>query len=86
MVDALDAGAGATGKSIPQVALYWLLRRPSVPSVIIGARDEAQLVENIGSVGWALTAQQVAALDQASELPPAYPDESDFQSLPGAES
>jgi aryl-alcohol dehydrogenase-like predicted oxidoreductase len=73
IVDALDAVAGETGKSVPQVALNWLLRRPTVSSVIIGARDEAQLLENIGAVGWALTAQQVAALDQASELIPAYP-------------
>lgn len=73
VVDALDAVARETGRSIPQVALNWLLRRPTVSSVIIGARDEAQLLENIGAVGWALTAPQVAALDQASELPPAYP-------------
>ena len=61
------------GKTIPQVALNWLLRRPTVANVIIGARNEAQLVENIGAVGWALTPAQVAVLDEASATTPAYP-------------
>ncbi len=73
IVDALDVVAEQTGKTIPQVALNWLLRRPTVSSVIIGARDEAQLVENIGAIGWALSAEQVAALDAASEVQPVYP-------------
>ena len=73
IVDALDVIAEDTGKTIPQVALNWLLRRPTVSSVIIGARDEAQLVENIGAVGWELNAAQIAALDAASDVAPAYP-------------
>jgi aryl-alcohol dehydrogenase-like predicted oxidoreductase len=73
IVDALDEVAEETGRTIPQVALNWLLRRPTVSSVIIGARNEAQLVENIGAVGWALTPGQVAALDAASDVTPAYP-------------
>lgn len=73
IVDALDEVARATGKGITQVALNWLLRRPTVASVIVGARDEAQLVENIGAVGWQLTPEQVALLDAASEVVPAYP-------------
>ncbi|WP_213957255.1 MULTISPECIES: aldo/keto reductase [unclassified Variovorax] len=73
IVDALDAVAAETGKTIPQVALNWLLQRPTVASVIIGARDEAQLVQNIGAVGWKLTTEQVAALDAASDVPAAYP-------------
>jgi aryl-alcohol dehydrogenase-like predicted oxidoreductase len=73
IVDALDEVAAETGKSIPQVALNWLLQRPTVANVIIGARDEAQLVENIGAVGWQLTADQLARLDAASEVAPAYP-------------
>ena len=73
VVDALDAVAQEAGKTIPQVALNWLLRRPTVANVIIGARNEAQLVENIGAVGWKLTPEQVAALDAASEVPAAYP-------------
>ena len=73
IVDALDAVAEETGKTIPQIALNWLLRRKTVASVIIGARDERQLVENIGAVGWTLTPEQVAALDKASDVTPAYP-------------
>ena len=73
IVDALAAIAAETGKGVPQVALNWLLQRPTVASVIIGARDEAQLVENIGAAGWALSADQVARLDQASHVQPAYP-------------
>ena len=55
IVDALDAVAAETGKTIPQVALNWLLRRPTVATVIVGARNEEQLVQNIGAVGWQLT-------------------------------
>src|ERR1700761_3585150 len=73
IVDALDVVAGQSGKSIPQIALNWLLRRPTVSSVIIGARNEEQLVQNIGAVGWKLTPEQVATLDAASDVPPAYP-------------
>jgi aryl-alcohol dehydrogenase-like predicted oxidoreductase len=73
IIDALDVLAAETGKTIPQMALNWLLRRPTVSSVIIGARNEAQLVENIGAVGWNLTPAQVAALDAASDVSPAYP-------------
>jgi len=73
IVDALDEVAAETGKAITQVALNWLLRRPTITSVIIGARDEAQLLQNIGAVGWSLTPEQVAKLDAASEVTPAYP-------------
>jgi aryl-alcohol dehydrogenase-like predicted oxidoreductase len=73
VVDALDAVAAETGKSVPQVALNWLLRRPTVSSVIIGARDEKQLRDNLGAVGWGLTTEQVAALDAASDVPKPYP-------------
>jgi aryl-alcohol dehydrogenase-like predicted oxidoreductase len=73
IVDALEGIADETGKTIPQVALNWLLRRPTVASVIIGARDEHQLVENIGAVGWKLAPEQIAKLDAASDVTPAYP-------------
>ncbi|WP_158744186.1 aldo/keto reductase [Acidisphaera sp. L21] len=73
IVDALDVVAKEVGKTIPQVALNWLLRRPTVSSVIIGARNEEQLIQNIGAVGWALTPGQVATLDEASDVSPAYP-------------
>jgi aryl-alcohol dehydrogenase-like predicted oxidoreductase len=73
VVDALDAVAVETGKTVPQVALNWLLQRPTVASVIIGARNEAQLRQNLGAVGWNLTPEQVARLDAASAVTPAYP-------------
>jgi aryl-alcohol dehydrogenase-like predicted oxidoreductase len=73
VVDALDAVAAETGKTVPQVALNWLLRRPTVSSVIIGARDEAQLRDNLGAVGWALTPELVARLDAASAVTLPYP-------------
>lgn len=73
VVDALDAIAQETGRSVPQVAINWLLQRPTVASVIIGARNESQLRDNLGAVGWALTAEQVARLDIASATVPPYP-------------
>jgi aryl-alcohol dehydrogenase-like predicted oxidoreductase len=73
VVDALDALARETGKTVPQIALNWLLQRPTVSSVIIGARNEEQLRQNLGAVGWKLTAEQVKKLDAASAPVPAYP-------------
>ena len=73
VVDALDAVAEETGKSVPQIALNWLLQRPTVSSVIIGARNEEQLRQNLAAEGWNLTAGQVATLDKASEQQPVYP-------------
>jgi aryl-alcohol dehydrogenase-like predicted oxidoreductase len=73
VVDAIDVVAAQTGKSVPQIAINWLLQRPSVCTVIIGARTESQLRDNLGSVGWSLTPEQVARLDAASELPLQYP-------------
>jgi aryl-alcohol dehydrogenase-like predicted oxidoreductase len=73
VVDALDGVAKETGKSIPQIALNWLLRQPTVSSLIIGARNALQLRQNLGATGWSLTPEQIASLDAASELPVAYP-------------
>jgi aryl-alcohol dehydrogenase-like predicted oxidoreductase len=73
VVDALDEVARQTGKTVPQIALNWLLQRPSVCNVIIGARNEEQLRQNLGAVGWNLTPEQVAVLDAASATTPAYP-------------
>lgn len=73
VVDALDEVASETGKSVPQIALNWLLQRPTVSSVIIGARNEQQLRQNLDAVGWNLTPDQVAKLDKASEIPLTYP-------------
>ncbi|HEY5850800.1 MAG TPA: aldo/keto reductase [Lysobacter sp.] len=73
VVDALDAIAAETGKTVPQIALNWLLQRPTVSSVVIGARNEEQLRQNLGAIGWSLTTEQVAALDEASTVTAAYP-------------
>jgi aryl-alcohol dehydrogenase-like predicted oxidoreductase len=73
VVDALDEVAKETEKTVPQVALNWLLRRPTVSTLIIGARNEEQLKANLGTVGWKLTADQVARLDKVSARPLAYP-------------
>ena len=73
VVDALDAIAAETGKSVPQVALNWLLQRPSISTAIFGARNEEQLRQNLGAVGWNLSVEQVAKLDAASEVTPVYP-------------
>jgi aryl-alcohol dehydrogenase-like predicted oxidoreductase len=73
VVDALDAVAAETGKSVPQIALNWLLARPSVSSIIIGARNEEQLRDNLGALDWQLSPDQIARLDAASDRPLAYP-------------
>lgn len=73
VVDCLGEIAAETGKSVPQVAINWLLRRPTVSTVIIGASSERQLMDNIGAVGWTLTDAQVARLDAASKVYPLYP-------------
>ena len=73
VVDAIDTVARETGKTVPQIALNWLLQRPTVASVIVGARNEEQLRQNLGAVGWNLTVDQVARLDAASAVTPAYP-------------
>ena len=73
IVDVLDEVAQETGKTIPQVALNWLLQRPTVCNLVIGARNEEQLRQNLGAIGWNLTAAQVAKLDAASRKHPVYP-------------
>ena len=73
VIDALDAVAAETGKTVPQIAINWLLQRPTVSSVIIGARNEQQLRQNLGAVGWSLTRDQIATLDTASDVLPPYP-------------
>jgi aryl-alcohol dehydrogenase-like predicted oxidoreductase len=73
VIDALEAVSAETGKTVPQIAINWLLQRPTVSSVIIGARNEEQLRQNLGAVGWSLTPAQIAALDAASDVLPPYP-------------
>ena len=72
-VDVLDQIAAETGKTISQVALRWVLQRPSVVNIVMGARNETQLKENLGAVGWSLDEGQMARLDAASEVRPIYP-------------
>lgn len=73
VVDAIDEVAKETDKTVPQIALNWLLQRPTVASVIVGARNEEQLKQNLASAGWNLTPEQVAKLDAASNVTPVYP-------------
>lgn len=73
MIDALDVVAEETGKTVPQIALNWLFQRPTVSSVIIGARNEEQLRQNLGAVGWNLTPDQIAKLDAASSVTAPHP-------------
>lgn len=73
VMDALDVVAAETGKTVAQVALNWLLQRPTVATVLVGARNEQQFIENLGAVGWSLSSEQMAKLDAASAVVPVYP-------------
>lgn len=73
IVDVLDEISAETGKTVPQIAINWLLHRPTVASVIIGARNEQQLRDNLGAVGWSLSSEQIARLDAISKRHPPYP-------------
>jgi aryl-alcohol dehydrogenase-like predicted oxidoreductase len=73
VVDALDEIARETDKSISQIALNWLMQRPTVSTIVFGARNEEQLRQNLGAVGWNLTPEQVAKLDAAGSVPAPYP-------------
>ena len=73
IVEALDGIATETGKTVPQIAINWLVSRPTVSSVIIGARNEEQLRQNLGAAGWSLTKEQTDRLDRASSVTAPYP-------------
>ena len=73
VVDALDAVAKETGKTVAQIALNWVLQRPTISTVIFGARNEEQLKQNLKAADWKLSAEQIRTLDQASEVTPIYP-------------
>jgi aryl-alcohol dehydrogenase-like predicted oxidoreductase len=73
VVDALEEIAREVGKTVPQVALNWLLRRPSVSTVVMGARNEQQLRQNLAASGWTLSPEQVSRLDASSRTNAAYP-------------
>jgi aryl-alcohol dehydrogenase-like predicted oxidoreductase len=73
LCDVIDAVAQETGKTVAQIALNWLLHKPTVSTLVIGARNEEQLSQNIGAEGWRLTPEQVAKLDEASKSTVPYP-------------
>ena len=73
IVEVLDAIAAETGRTVPQIAINWLLGRPTVSSVIIGARNEEQLRQNLGAVGWSLSKDQIERLDAVSTVTAPYP-------------
>ncbi|MCE7059577.1 aldo/keto reductase [Dyadobacter sp. CY343] len=73
LIDVLDEVAAETEKTVAQVALNWLLQRPTVSNIVIGARNEEQLRQNLGAIGWNLSLEQVKRLDEASEKAPVYP-------------
>ncbi|KIO75673.1 aldo/keto reductase [Pedobacter lusitanus] len=73
IMDALDEVSVETGKSVAQISLNWLLQRPTVSNIVIGARNEEQLKQNLEAVGWNLTTEQVKKLDEASKPEPIYP-------------
>ena len=73
IIDILEDIAGETRKTVAQVALNWLLQRPTICSLVIGARTEEHLKLNLGAIGWSLTAEQIKRLDEASKTPKIYP-------------
>ena len=73
ITDVLEAVSAETGRSIPQVSLAWLLARPTVSGLIIGARNAEQLRDNLAAADLKLTPEQIARLDAASAVTPAYP-------------
>ncbi|MBB5637457.1 aryl-alcohol dehydrogenase-like predicted oxidoreductase [Pedobacter cryoconitis] len=73
IMDALDEVSAETGKTVAQISLNWLLQRPTVSNIVIGARNEEQLKQNLEAVGWNLTTEQVKKLDEASKPEPIYP-------------
>lgn len=73
VVDVLDAISAETGRTMAQIALNWVLQRPTVCSVVIGARNEEQLRQNLGATGWTLDASHIARLDAVSSSRPVYP-------------
>ncbi|GAB3018487.1 aldo/keto reductase [Spirosoma pulveris] len=73
IIDVLDQLAEETGKTVAQISLNWLLQRPTVSTLVVGARNEEQLKQNLGAVGWNLTTEQIKRLDAASDVPTIYP-------------
>lgn len=73
VIDVLEQVAGETGRSVSQVAINWLLNNPTVSNVVIGARNEKQLLENLDATGWSLSPEHVMQLNAVSAQVPIYP-------------
>jgi aryl-alcohol dehydrogenase-like predicted oxidoreductase len=73
IVESLDKIATEHQRTVAQVALNYLLRKPGVTSIIIGARTPDQLADNLKTADWELTADEVAKLDEISKIPSIYP-------------
>ena len=73
VVDVLAQIAAETGKTVSQIAINWLLQNKTVSNIVIGARNEKQLLENIAATGWSLSPDHVLKLDAVSEQVPVYP-------------
>lgn len=73
VVDVLEDIAAETHRTVPQIAINWLLQRPTEATVVTGARNESQLRQNLGAVGWNLTQEQITRLEEVSAVTPPYP-------------
>jgi aryl-alcohol dehydrogenase-like predicted oxidoreductase len=73
VTDVLESISAEIGHSIPRVALAWLLSRPTISSIVIGARNVTQLRDNLAATEVKLSPDQIAKLDLASQVRPAYP-------------
>lgn len=73
VIEVLDGVAAETGKTVSQVAINWLLNNNTVSNVVIGARNEKQLLENLDATGWRLSQHHLQKLDAVSEQIPIYP-------------
>jgi len=70
---AVEQVAQEQGKTVPQVALAWLLTRPGLTAPIMGVRNIEQLDDNLGALGWQLSPDELSQLDKASAIEPGYP-------------
>ena len=73
ILDVIEDIARARGVTVPQVALNWVLRRPAVSSVLIGAKNEQQLRDNLAAATWELSAEEMTRLNEVSAIPFSYP-------------
>jgi aryl-alcohol dehydrogenase-like predicted oxidoreductase len=72
-VDCLERISVQTGKTIPQIAINWLLQQDTVSNIVIGARNEHQLIANLEASGWRLSDEHLMELNSVSTQIPIYP-------------